>query len=178
MRYIKYFFYVVQHKWFYFLEGRRFIKTFSSDLSLDDKTMISKLKKSLWTHDWSKFSLTEFIPYANWFQSKLGSRYVETPFPHGNNDIHQEYKANFDKAWVHHYENNKHHWKFFSKLGNSRYEMPLIYIIEMIIDWSAMSRKFGDSPLKFFNLNKNKIQITKETKETLLYYLTEWDKKR
>lgn len=177
MRFIKYLLYVIQHRRNYWIEGRKFIKHFETDLMFSDVSL-KELRKSLWTHDLSKFSIAEFVPYANWFYSKLGVEYTPTKHPNGNNDIHEEYRKDFESAWLHHYSRNKHHWNFHYKLGNSAYTMPLQYVIEMIIDWSAMARKFNDSPLDYYMKNRNTIHITKDTEEALLYYLERWEKVR
>lgn len=61
----------------------------------------------------------------------------------------------FNKAWEHHYKNNKHHWNYW--IGQ---DMPEKYIKQMICDWKAMSRKFGDTAQEFYMKNHDKIELT------------------
>ena len=91
------------------------------------------------THDLSKFLPCEFIPYARYF-------YIDK----------EKYEDDFEKAWIHHYRYNKHHWNYWGycwvntrdfnfriKMDNPA-EMKDKYIRQMICDWKAMSRKFGN----------------------------------
>lgn len=81
-RYLAYLWYVLRHKWFVFIEGR-------------------KLGVSLWQliiHDWSKFSPDEFIPYAKAFYKPNGK---------GQYDQNNE----FITAWARHQWRQPHHWQ-------------------------------------------------------------------
>lgn len=49
-------------------------------------------------HDWSKFSPTEFFPYAKKF------------FYIGQKSANDELKWKY--AWSHHQHKNKHHWEY------------------------------------------------------------------
>jgi len=42
--------------------------------------------------------------------------------------------------------------------------MPVKYIRQMICDWSAMSRKFGDTPQGFYLKNYKKIKLHKDSR--------------
>ena len=73
----------------------------------------------------------------------------------------------FDLAWNHHQKTNKHHWEYWVLISGKEMKplpMDYIYIIEMLCNWSAMSLKFNDLPSEFFNKNKNRILLHKETK--------------
>lgn len=108
------------------------------------------------THDLSKFNPKEFIPYAEYF---YGDYNPNSPNKSGFiNDLDKinEVKSNFDKAWQHHKDNNKHHWNYWYE---RELVMPVKYIKQMIIDWTAMSMKFGDTPQEFYLNNYNKIRF-------------------
>ncbi|MGL6174822.1 MAG: DUF5662 family protein [Cellulosilyticaceae bacterium] len=107
------------------------------------------------THDLSKFRPSEFIPYARYF-------YIDK----------EKYKHDFDYAWSLHYYRNKHHWNrwYFEEsdiMKEHVYEMPSKYIDQMIADWSAMSRKFGDTPQKYYLNNYHKIKLDRGSRYSL-----------
>jgi hypothetical protein len=77
--------YVLRHKWFVLLAGRR-------------------IGAPLWrllVHDWSKFLPSEWLPYARHF-------YGNYP-PLVKEDIARA----FDAAWLHHQKRNRHHWQYW-----------------------------------------------------------------
>lgn len=113
-------------------------------LSEKTKNTVETLIKS---HDASKYSEEEFEPYRQYF------------YPENDKEKNREI---FDKAWQHHYGTNKHHWEHWN--GE---KIPLVYILELLCDWKAMSLKFGDTPLDYYNKNKGKMKIHPETKQTL-----------
>jgi hypothetical protein len=87
-------------------------------------------------HDLSKFSQEEFIPYQEKF------------FPvHG----HYENNNKFKKAWEHHKNKNHHHHETVE---------TYLDIIHMIIDWTAMGYKYGDTAQKYYESNKDKIKLS------------------
>lgn len=96
-------------------------------------------------HDLSKYSEHEFVQYRQYF-----------------NPIEGAVKDSelFDKAWKHHYENNPHHWEYWTNKmwGNSSEE--LIATVEMICDWQAMSYKFGNSAKDYFKENLYRIEMS------------------
>ena len=112
------------------------------------------------THDLSKFSRAEFVPYARYF-------YIDK----------EKYKDEFEKAWEHHYKTNKHHWDgHVIKLSNNRNKwirtkMELTDIKEMICDWKAMSRKFGDTAQEYYLSNYYKMEFNPYTRYMLELYL-------
>jgi len=113
---------------------------------------LEELEKNINEHDLSKYSKEEFMPYAMYFFS-------------GKKDD-PKIKANFDKAWEHHYTNNKHHPEYW---GNE--EMPLEYIIEMICDWWTFSWK-NNNLNEIFNYweeckERGKFNFNPKTEKTL-----------
>jgi hypothetical protein len=90
------------------------------------------------THDLSKFSPIEFISYAKYF---YGTK-EEKAF------------SNFDHGWLNHQRKNKHHWGYWVDSSGKALIMPQKYIKQMICDWEAMGRKFGDTAKWYYLKNK------------------------
>lgn len=119
------------------------------------------------THDLSKFLLSEFIPYAKWFYGKYGTNVDETCLliPEVKTK-HCICKADFYISWREHYKRNKHHWNYW--IGK---RMPYKYIIQMICDWEAMSLKFGGTAQEYYMKNYDKIQLSVESRCELEFHL-------
>jgi len=109
-----------------------------------------KLYFHAFTHDLSKFSLKEFIPYANYF-------YINK----------EKYKDEFDKAWEHHYKNNPHHWDHWLDENGVPQVIPQCYLEQMIADWEGMSLKFGGSAQEYYLNNYRKIKLDRDTRMEL-----------
>lgn len=105
-------------------------------------------------HDMSKFSPQEFIPYAKFF-------YIDK----------EKYKAEFDKAWEHHYKNNPHHWNYWLDDNGNPTLIPNEYLEQMIVDWEAMSLKFGGNAQEYYLKNYKKIKLDDNTRLRLEYFL-------
>lgn len=130
-KYFKYLMYVLEHKKNVFIECKK--------------------KDMLWhgiTHDLSKFSPKEFFAYAEWFYGEHGKDNPSSP-------MHNEVKRKFKSAWKHHQRKNKHHWQYWRNQ-----DMPHRYLMQMICDWTAMSKKFNDTPQAFYIRNYNKIELS------------------
>lgn len=123
-------------------------------------------------HDLSKYSPTEFIPGAIYYQ---GNR--------SPNSAEREAKG-YSSAWLHHKGRNKHHLEYWMDyaLGHEKkivpVEMPAVYVAEMLCDRIAASRvyKKGDytdaSPYEYFMRSKERGIIHPATEELLLKLLT------
>ena len=120
----------------------------------DDNTWHT-LRHEVCHHDISKFSTEEFVPYRNRF------------FP--LDTATKEDKDAFNKAWIHHYEANEHHWEYINSLSDELVSRKpgLIerYLIHMLIDWTAMGYKFGDTAQEYYEQNKHKILLKPEQVE-------------
>lgn len=146
------------------------------------KTCIKRgLKLHAITHDLSKFSPSEFIPYANWFNGRHGVAIANklTDVSDSVLNEHNMLKQKFEIAWQHHYEYNKHHWNHWCydwllyyntdikledcKLSEPEY-MPGKYLIQMICDWEAMSIKFGGSAQSYYLNNYYQIELHRESR--------------
>jgi hypothetical protein len=97
------------------------------------------------THDLSKFSPAEFGAYARYF------------FDGKRN------KLEFDLAWLHHQRCNDHHWNWWVD-GAVAWEMSEEARAEMICDWRAMGRAFGDTAQSYYLANREKIILAPRTR--------------
>ncbi len=95
-------------------------------------------KQEVENHDLSKFSKEEFVPYRDKFFSTEG-QVLKDP--------------GFDKAWEHHKHNNHHHHETAENFMD---------LVHMVIDWMAMSYKFGDNPRDFYNKTKPQMKFDKK----------------
>jgi hypothetical protein len=104
-------------------------------------------------HDLSKYSPTEFLQGAKYWQ---GTR--------SPNDREREVKG-YSDAWMHHKGRNRHHFEYWSDYSPvdkivRPVEMPLRYVAEMFCDRVAASKIYmGDnytdkSPLEYFERGK------------------------
>jgi len=130
------------------------------------------------THDLSKFSPKEFIPYAEWFYGYHGVK-LEKEFTYeqlNNQSLYKmscisrnylECKSNFDKAWEHHYKNNPHHWNYWLDEKGIPQRIDSKYLNQMIADWEGMSLKFGDTAQAYYLNNYHKIKLERDTRMEL-----------
>ena len=98
-------------------------------------------KNEVVAHDISKLSRFEFVQYRDNF------------FPVKDSD---KEASGFTEAWDHHKENNHHHHETASNYMD---------IVHMVIDWMAMSYKFGGCPYEFYLKQKPKMMISSEFHE-------------
>ena len=136
-------------------------------------------------HDISKYSKEEFVPYADWFMGEYGKDWKkdENLSDEENKkaeEIHKKKKEAFEKAWQHHYRENWHHWNHFcygwaeypfnkndSRKLQTPVPMPSRRIIEMVIDWTAMGYKFGNTAEEYYEKNKKNIELHPRTRAEL-----------
>lgn len=125
MKYLKYLKTICIHKWYVFIECCR--------------------QGIIWQgviHDMSKFSPSEFIASAKYYNGD------------GNDEEYQE-------AWLHHKGCNKHHWEFWVDWNSSTgeyiiTEIPLKYMKEMYADMVGASKAYNrdefnkSEPLEYF----------------------------
>lgn len=149
MRYLRYFLYVLKHKFW---------------------VMVACFHFGLYwqglTHDLSKFRPSEFFPYANFFWGDI---------KHGR-DATGYYKPTdtgddgFDKAWFLHQKRNAHHWEYWVFPGHNGeikvLDMPQKYLIEMLCDWwgAGKAQKSNTSVKEWFYLSRDKMQLSEQTK--------------
>lgn len=123
------------------------------------------------THDLSKYSPTEFLVGARYYQ---GNR--------SPNTAEREDKG-YSTSWMHHKGRNKHHYEYWTDLNpeTRQYEsvpMPRKYFAEMIMDRIAASKVYrgnqytdGDS-LDYLNRSTEKKLLHPETRRQLELVLT------
>lgn len=104
------------------------------------------LRQEVEQHDLSKFSKLEFTTYRKKFFPVKGE-----PFD----------KHDWEMAWYNHKKCNPHHHEAI------RYEagMPGLTesdLVHMIVDWTAMSYKFGGTAQSYYEANTDKISINEE----------------
>ena len=149
MRVSKYFrnlWHIIVHKWYVFIEC---------------------WKKGLYwqgvIHDFSKFSPIEFYAYAWYFFA----------YPLEKSMSRGKFLHIFNYAWLHHQHHNKHHWNYWvvDQYKKEALPMPEKYIQEMLCDWAAMSRKFGDSPREFFKKTRHEMVLHPQTEAYIVQTL-------
>ena len=114
------------------------------------------------THDESKYVAREFDGYRQYF------------YPVENNGAVTKDKTRFNAAWLHHIHNNKHHWNHWVFVDDGQIKtvkMPFEYIMEMLLDWTAMSINFGGKPSEFYEKKKSTIVLHDRTRELVEEYL-------
>ena len=94
------------------------------------------------THDLSKYSPTEFMVGAKYFQ---GDR--------SPNNAEREDKG-YSSSWLHHKGRNKHHFEYWIDYSLKKdellagMEMPVLYVIEMFVDRIAACRTYQKEEYK------------------------------
>lgn len=122
-------------------------------------------------HDLSKYSPTEFLPGARYYQ---GTR--------SPNEAERELYG-YSRAWLHHKGRNRHHFEYWMDYNpktkqNEPVKMPLRFVAEMFCDRVAASKiyqgkKYTDrSALDYFLAAKGRRVIHPETSDFLEKLLT------
>lgn len=122
---LQYLWYVIRHKFFVFQAGL-------------------KTEVPIWRlliHDWSKFSRTEWGPYARRFYGGSAGKLDKSKDP-----------EEFHVAWTHHWHKNPHHWEHWLRSAKRQpietnswllmepMRMPTTYVREMVADWMGAGR--------------------------------------
>lgn len=122
-------------------------------------------------HDLSKYSPTEFLTGAKYYQG------IRSP-----NAAEREDKG-FSEAWMHHKGRNPHHYEYWTDLNRDtrRYEsvhMPRKYIAEMVMDRRAACMIYQGngysqaSPLTYFLRSNERELMHPQTRRELEFLLT------
>jgi len=106
-------------------------------------------------HDWSKFHPIEFFPYANRFFS--------------NRSLTPIQEQQWQKALLHHYQKNKHHWNHWvvDQKEKKAIPMPEKYIMEMVCDWRAMNPADPDDSKQWYQKKQHKMILDPESRKFL-----------
>lgn len=122
-------------------------------------------------HDLSKYTPTEFIPGAKYYQGTRSPNEAE------REDI------GYSTAWIHHQGRNRHHYEYWKDYNYKTklvepVPMPDKYLKEMFCDRVAASKIYlgknytDDAPLKYLQKSLKTIFIHPETLSKLEYLLT------
>lgn len=123
------------------------------------------------THDWSKFRLSEFIPYTNHFHSKDRTEEEKKEKVEGYDKSSDTEDNDFNKAWLYHIHRNKHHWQYWlliqGKGKDMVLEMPARYRKELLADWHGAGRAITgrNNTEEWYLKHKDKYQFHPNTKK-------------
>jgi len=122
------------------------------------------------THDLSKYSLTEFLVGAKYFQGDCSP-----------NNAEKEEKG-YSSSWLHHKGRNKHHFEYWidysinpgCKLVGMK--MPKKYVAEMVIDRISASKnylkeQYNDGSALAYYLNGRHMMLIDDEADYLARYL-------
>jgi hypothetical protein len=123
------------------------------------------------THDLSKYSPTEFLNGARYYQ---GTR--------SPNAAEREAKG-YSEAWIHHKGRNRHHYEYWTDMNrkSARYEsvpMPRKYLVEMVMDRRAACMTYQGknytpaSALNYYLASRERQLMHPDTQRELEYLLT------
>ncbi len=155
MKYLKYLWYVIRHKYYVLVE------CFKVGLYLRGVL-----------HDISKLYPSEFTPYANHFYGKKGKENAEkikSSFYDPNKDSDDK----FQWAWHYHSSRNKHHWQYWITPTVDKKLLPIkipeVYLIEMLCDWEGAKKAKGTtiSVEEWYEQNKNSMTLHIESRKRL-----------
>jgi len=151
MRHVNYLKYLLRHKYF----------VFKAIVAIEGKCAVT----TALAHDMSKFSPTEWFPYAETFYTEDGSnQYCESD--------------KFYFAWNSHQKQNKHHWQYWVLIEDCGVvrplKMPTKFVNEMISDWLGAGMAItGKWEVKeWYELNKERMVLHPETREQVENFLT------
>ena len=135
MKYWKYFWTLVKHKWLVFVE------CFKDGMYWQGIT-----------HDLSKFFPDEFFPYADKFGKDVSGRRTT-----------EEEDVRFERAAMIHKRRNRHHWEYWVTLSMHKdlgvrihvFNIPKKYRLEMLNDWRGASKSYvnGEDVLIWYAKN-------------------------
>lgn len=150
------------------------IKHFSTITKHRHKVMVNCFRAGIplqgIMHDLSKYSLTEFVPGARFYQ---GNR--------SPNEKEREVYG-YSAAWLHHKGRNRHHFEYWNDLNPKTkmyepVEMPIKYVVEMFCDRVAASKiyngdRYDDSfPLNYFLYGHGRKKMNPATADLLEEWL-------
>ena len=77
-------------------------------------------------------------------------------------------KANFKKAWTHHYKTNRHHPEYFVEF-HSTIDTDPVALMEMLCDWKASSERQKDGNLlKSIEINAARFEYDDQLKQIFI----------
>jgi len=163
MKWLRYGWYVLRHKWFVLAECFK----------------IGLFWRGL-THDLSKLLPSEYLPYADFFYGKKAKQVRdETGYYKPTDTGH----VGFDFAWLLHQKRNDHHWQWWvlpeDDGGEKVLPMSDAAVREMVCDWRGAGRAQGTpDTLAWYYKNKDKMRLhdaSRNAVETLIGF-REWSR--
>lgn len=155
MKYFKYTWYLIKHKWFVAIECIK--------MGLIWRGIV---------HDVSKLYASEFFAYANYFYAKPPCMGVRL----------KKILDKFDCAWLRHQHRNKHHWQHWVLLnddGNTVVvPMPKRYVKEMVADWIGAGRAIKgrgtpkDEVVDWYILSRPNMTLSSVTEDIIVQILS------
>ena len=138
-------------------------------LVMDGCFRVGLIRQGL-AHDLSKYSPTEFLVGAKYYQ---GTR--------SPNAAEREDKG-YSEAWMHHKGRNRHHYEYWTDMNRETrvYEsvpMPRKYLVEMVMDRIAACKTYQGkyytdaSALTYFDKSAEKKLMHEQTRQELGYIL-------
>jgi len=160
MRYLKYFSYVVRHKWYVFIECCRFGIPWLGII-----------------HDWKKFTPRSFYIYANHFYGNKVEDAQQKRDDTGYYKPHNTGNPAFDVEVWKHCRDHKHHWQYWVKpmdySGCIALDMPVKYRKEMLADWIGAGKAQGmPNTKKWWKANAHKLQLHDDVRLWIDYKIT------
>jgi hypothetical protein len=114
-------------------------------------------------HDLSKFSITEFKPYAINFFANLQDWHAFRQAEGYPYELTKNYwEEKFELAWLHHKRVNPHHWEYWVDVKDGKVEvllMPEKYAKEMLCDWRGAGRAINgkDDTKEWYLKNRDRM---------------------
>jgi len=130
---------------------------------LADDFFFSQVDYLVNTHDDSKFSQYEFFGYRQKF------------YPYDKEEINEGY---FLSAWNKHQKLNPHHWEYWVMPNKGELvplRMSIEYILEMLMDWTAMSLVFKNTPSEWYFKNRANMILHEGTSSFVEKWISVFD---
>jgi len=148
-KHFQYFWYVVRHKWFVFVECCK--------LGIPWRGIV---------HDLSKFRWSEWKPYVDFFYGECGVKWEKERIGCGDEiEANRRVHKAFDRAWLLHQHRNPHHWQYWllrEDNGETKtIGIPFPVLKEMVADWRGAGRAITgkDDVKEWYEKNKEKIVL-------------------
>ena len=146
---------------------------FPNEIFVADPVINKSITKRTIHHDSSKFSDEEFYAYRRFF------------YPVSKEEKKMAYN-DFQIAWKIHYSRNDHHWEHWialspnsRKYNNQNFNIQDVQntiildrgdkriesLVEMICDWMAMGKVFGNTAKQYYQNNREKIRLNPNDRE-------------
>lgn len=121
---------------------------------------VKGMKEQILAHDKSKYEEQEYGAYDAYFYG-------------GNDKNNSIVNSAFDYAWLYHQHRNPHHWQYWVLIKDVGdvvpLEMPLEFVVEMVLDWWAFSWGKGNlyEVFEWYEANKRNMQLHHKTRNVV-----------